>query len=83
MDFGLKGKLALVTGAARDGLGRAHALSLAREGATVILLDILSCDESKAAILEQTDGRAVVHTVIGDLGKPNELAQALKNCDIS
>jgi NAD(P)-dependent dehydrogenase (short-subunit alcohol dehydrogenase family) len=36
---GLEGKVALVTGAAR-GQGRAHALTLARNGADIIAVDI-------------------------------------------
>ena len=36
----LKGKVAVVTGAAR-GQGRAHAVALAQEGATIVALDIL------------------------------------------
>ncbi len=36
----LEGKVAVVTGAAR-GQGRAHAVALAKEGATIVALDIL------------------------------------------
>jgi 3-oxoacyl-[acyl-carrier protein] reductase len=45
MQMNLKGKVALVTGASR-GLGREIALSLGREGAAVIVTDLLLEDES-------------------------------------
>ena len=50
MDLGLKGKVAVVTGAAR-GIGKADAMVLAREGAVVVLVDILK-DELAAAAQE-------------------------------
>ena len=41
----LKGRVAIVTGAAR-GIGQAYCLALAREGANVIATDVLSCVET-------------------------------------
>ena len=81
---GLDGKVALVTGAAR-GIGAACATVLAREGAQVVLTDVLAeRGEAKAADLRQagyralfrsldvTDERAwdgVMRDVIGEFGK--------------
>ena len=52
MDLGIKGRVAVVTGAAR-GIGKADAMALAAEGAKVVLVDILS-DELQAAVSEIT-----------------------------
>jgi NAD(P)-dependent dehydrogenase (short-subunit alcohol dehydrogenase family) len=46
MEFQIKGKVALVTGAAGNGLGRADALALAGEGVHVAVLDIQPSDET-------------------------------------
>ena len=48
--FRLDGKSAIVSGAAR-GLGRAIALALAEAGADVVLVDILSVDETRERIV--------------------------------
>jgi len=53
MDFQIKGKIALVTGAAGNGLGRAQALSLGREGASVAVMDIQSCDETVSLLRKE------------------------------
>src|SRR5208283_815064 len=45
----LEGKIALLTGAG-SGIGRAAALAFAREGATVIVADIVGTDETLAMV---------------------------------
>jgi len=49
MDFGLRGKVAIVTGSS-DGIGYAVARSLAREGARVVL-----CARREARLVEARD----------------------------
>ncbi len=46
MNFQIQNKIALITGAAGNGLGRAQALALADEGVSVAILDIHSSDET-------------------------------------
>ena len=46
----LRRKVAAITGAARNGLGRAIATAFAREGADVGVLDIRPSDETVAAV---------------------------------
>ena len=53
MDLELKGKVALVTGAARD-VGREIAMTLAAEGATVAVNYLSSADEAEAVVREIT-----------------------------
>jgi 3-oxoacyl-[acyl-carrier protein] reductase len=62
----LDGKVAIVTGAGR-GLGRAHALTLAREGARVVVNDYApdgseNPAESVAGEIEAGGGTAITHT---------------------
>src|ERR1700730_6261951 len=55
----LDGKIALITGAA-SGIGRAAALLLAREGASVVLADINdSAGRAVAAEMTRNGGRAI------------------------
>lgn len=51
--FNLTGKVALVTGAGR-GMGRTHALALARQGATVVLTDV-NLDDCRRVMQEIND----------------------------
>lgn len=83
----LDGKVALITGAAR-GQGRAHALTLAREGADIIGVDVVSdidtvpyglatADElaATAAQVEELDRRALF--VRGDVREQGQLDDAV------
>jgi len=53
----LKDRVAMVTGAAR-GIGQAYCLALAREGANIVAVDILSCAETVAQV-QQAGGQAL------------------------
>jgi 3-oxoacyl-[acyl-carrier protein] reductase len=56
---GLEGKVAIVTGAAR-GIGETYARRLAREGAAVVVTDVLAAQgEAVAASIEAEGGRAI------------------------
>ncbi len=57
----LKGKVAIVTGAAR-GLGRAYAEALAQEGALVVAGDLRDCSETVDAVT-RSGGRAIARTL--------------------
>jgi len=53
MDYQIKGKVALITGAAGAGLGRADALALAGEGVDVAVIDVRPCDETVKLVQEK------------------------------
>lgn len=56
MDTTCEGKVAIVTGAAGSGMGRSTALTLAREGAKVVV-NYRTSEESARAIVDHIEGR--------------------------
>src|ERR1017187_6874149 len=64
----LKGKVALITGAAR-GQGRAHALTLARNGADIIAVDIAEQIDSVPYKMSTADDLAQTATAIEELNR--------------
>ena len=76
MDLGLQGKTALITGAA-SGIGRATALSLAREGAAVALGDVDGDGVEAAAREARGTGRSAM-AVRFDVSAEKECATAVQ-----
>lgn len=77
MDFGLTGKAALVTGAAR-GIGRAEALALAGEGVAIAINDIdAAAAEATAEELRRGGTKAVV--AVGDVSEPESAEKVVKD----
>ncbi len=58
----LRDKIAIITGGAR-GIGRAIAECFAREGATVIIVDLLETGQETAKLIEEQGGKAEFHQV--------------------
>ncbi len=73
MDLGLGGKIALVTGAA-NGIGRAIAQALAREGARVYLADLDAAGAAEAAE-ELGSGGAAAEGIGIDVGDPDSVEE--------
>jgi 3-oxoacyl-[acyl-carrier protein] reductase len=79
MDFGLKGKKAIVC-ASSKGLGRACALALAREGVELVITARTASDlEAAAAMIRQQTGVKVT-AVAGDITTEAGRAAALAAC---
>ena len=75
----LENRIAIITGAAR-GIGQAIAELFAREGAVVILLDLLPEGKEVAAKIKASGGRAEFHTVsVTDKAAIESLFQQIHN----
>ena len=79
MDLGIKGRRAVVCAASR-GLGRASALSLARNGVDLLInaRDEKTLEETAQAIREETG--TVVEAVAGDISEPAVQAAMIDAC---
>src|SRR5262252_8971234 len=76
----LKDRVAIVTGAAR-GLGQAYALALAREGATVVAADILSCTDTIAKVQEAGGDAVGIAVDVADAQSTHAMAvQTVQRC---
>src|SRR5215207_7419365 len=72
----LRGKVAFVTGAA-NGIGRAAALAFSREGASVVLADLLEQgNQDTARMIEEAGGRALA--VRCDVSRAEDVQAALE-----
>ena len=79
MDLGIKGRRAVVCAASR-GLGRASALSLARNGVDLVInaRDARALEETAQAIREETG--TAVEAVAGDISEPAVQAAMIDAC---
>ena len=79
MDLGIKGRRAVVCAASR-GLGRASALSLARNGVDLVInaRDAKTLEETAQAIREETG--TAVEAVAGDISEPAVQAAMIDAC---
>lgn len=78
MDYGIKDRVALVTGAAGGGLGRADAVALASAGAKVAVLDVASCDET-VELIKNMGGTAKGY--LCDISKTELAVETVKKID--
>lgn len=69
----LKDRVAIVTGAAR-GIGQEYCLALAREGAHVVAVDILSCADSVAKVQEAGGQALEIMTDVADAQRTQAMA---------
>ena len=68
MDLGIRGRVAVVGGGSK-GLGKACAVSLAQEGASVVICSRNAGDLEAAAQQIRASSDAEVLTVLGDLSR--------------
>lgn len=77
MDFGIKGKFALVTGASR-GIGESIAISLAKEGVKVAIVARTKSDLKAVIKQMQGDGHYLIATDLTEEEMPRKVANELR-----
>jgi len=78
MDLQLKGKIALVTGAAR-GIGRGIALSLAQEGARVCVNYVNRADAAEEVVTCIREGGGEAFAIQADVGRYDEVERLVRS----
>ena len=71
----LKGKVAIITGAAQ-GIGAAYAVGLARQGAKIVIADVLDGQNAVAAVKKEGSDAFFVKTDVTDHAQCDALAKA-------
>ena len=75
----IKGKVVIVTGAAR-GLGQKYIIELAKEGAQVVFADINDCSETEAKVSEITNDYLSLNLDVTEFDScGNLVSSAVKN----
>ncbi len=78
MDYGLQGKIALVTGTASQvGMGKAISLTLAKEGCDIVSADIDFEGAKQTAVAVKALGRKVIALKV-DVAKSSEVEEMVK-----
>jgi len=77
VNLGLKNKIAIVT-AASQGLGKASALALAQEGATVIICSRRKKEISESAEELQKETGSVIVPVVADVTNPEDIERLVR-----
>ncbi len=75
MDYGIKNKVAVITGAAGNGLGRADALALAEAGAKIAIVDVAPSDETVKLI---TQKGGIAKGYICDISKVDQVNETVE-----
>ena len=77
MDLGIKGKVAVVTGASR-GIGRETARQFLEEGVRVVICgrNAEALERTRAELAQQTGGD--IHAVVADMTKPADIARLIE-----
>ena len=77
MDLGIKNKVAVVC-ASSEGLGKASAIALAKEGAKIVLCSRRTNELEQAAREIRTSTGAEVHPIVADVSKQEDIAKLVK-----